>query len=43
MQGINQQSQILYTTCPSYPTMLETGTLQSSKITALVGWEFHPT
>ena len=27
---------------PSFPTKLETGTLQSENTTALVGWEFHP-
>lgn len=29
--------------CPSSPSRLLTGTAQSSKITALVGWEFQPT
>lgn len=29
--------------CPSAPSRLPTGTTQSSKITARVGWEFQPT
>lgn len=29
--------------CPSFPILLATGTAQSSKITARVGCEFHPT
>lgn len=29
--------------CPSFPILLATGTVQSSKITAQVGCEFHPT
>lgn len=29
--------------CPSAPSRLPTGTAQSSKITARVGWEFQPT
>lgn len=29
--------------CPSVPSRLPTGTTQSSKITARVGWEFQPT